>query len=47
MGAQEARHFEVGFQNLLVELLGVLIFKGQVTADHRVQDDTRTPDICA
>ena len=40
MGAQEAGHFEVSFQNLLVELLRVLVFKGQVAADHGVQDYT-------
>lgn len=41
--AQETRQLVISFQNLLVQLLRILVLKGQVAADHRVQDDTAAP----
>mmetsp|Transcript_27182 Transcript_27182/g.33812 ORF Transcript_27182/g.33812 Transcript_27182/m.33812 type:complete len:303 (+) Transcript_27182:888-1796(+) len=43
---QKARHFVICLDDLLIQLLRILILKGQVAANHRVQDDTRTPDVC-
>ena len=42
---QKTGHFVVCLQNLLVQLLGVLIFKRQVAADHCVEDHTWRPNI--
>ena len=36
---QERWQFVFSFDDFLVEFLRVLVFKRQVTADHRIQDD--------
>lgn len=36
---KKTRHLVLGFNNLLVEFLCVLILERQITANHRVKDD--------
>lgn len=42
---EEGWQLEVRFQDLLVERLGVLIFKGQVATGFRIENDACTPQV--
>lgn len=41
----EPGNYKVTRQNLLVQLVRVWVFKGEVAAGHRVQDDAARPDV--
>ena len=42
---EEASEFVFGVQDLLVQALSVGVFKGQVSANHGVEDNSSTPEV--
>lgn len=43
--AQKLRKREVGLQDFLIELLGILVFKGEISTDHGEKNDAAAPQI--
>jgi len=42
---EELRHLIVGCHDFLVQVRSLWVFKGQISGDHRIEDNARTPDI--